>query len=78
MIYYTKVIIIDARFEVFLTVKRGVVFSGLLLHTMWTCNPEDGGSTVLQNIGIHPPHHTAQSRKPLLLWQWWCKSILCI
>jgi hypothetical protein len=31
-------------------------------------NPEDGGSTVLRNAGIHPPHYTAQKpRKPRIL-----------
>jgi len=31
-------------------------------------NPEDGGSTVLQNVGTQPPHETVQQpRKPLIL-----------
>jgi len=29
-----------------------------------TLNPEDGGSTVLQNIGIQPPHYTYMMQQP--------------
>jgi hypothetical protein len=31
-------------------------------------NPKDGGSTVLQNVGIYPPHYTVQQlRKPHII-----------
>jgi len=37
--------------------------------TMTSLQPEDGGSMVLQNVGILPQHYMAsQSRKPWLGW----------
>jgi len=38
-----------------------------VMTTKRTHIPEDGGNTVIRNVGIQPPHCTVkQSRKPLI------------
>jgi len=46
-------------------------FSLLLRHAVWWLdtsvsifNPEDGGSTILRNVGVQPPHYTTQPTEP--------------
>jgi len=63
---------IIVTFEVFTAVKiECVVFYGLLCHWIINVsedcaassiffNPEDGCNTVLQNVGIQPPHYMVQ------------------
>jgi hypothetical protein len=45
-------------FEVFMAVKMEIVVIWVLLRAASIFTPEDGGSRVVRNVGIQPPHYT--------------------